>query len=147
MDIDRSALIVGAYSGNVSIECNGITEVVPVAMEVVNEPPATPSNPSPADGAVDQVNLGLPLTVTMTGSDLNCGDTLTCDVYISDNQALVDRADPSVRVSDDQPVASYQSPALDSAGTYYWRISATAILRPPWDRYGVLRPSPCRLPP
>ncbi|UCD80392.1 MAG: cadherin-like domain-containing protein [Desulfobacterales bacterium] len=124
--VDRSGLAVGNYSGTIRIEFEGIAEVVPVTMQVVNSAPNTPSNPTPASGAEDQANLGSPLRVTMSwlSSDPDPGDQLTYDVYFSDNQNLVDAADASVRVSDDQTATSYQSPTLLYSKTYYWRVIA-----------------------
>ncbi|CAB1057475.1 Fibronectin type III domain protein [Olavius sp. associated proteobacterium Delta 1] len=124
--VNRDGLSVGSYAGNIRLEFEGIEEVVPVTMQVVNTAPHAPSNPSPADGAVDQANLGSPLTVTMSwqGFDPNQGDNLSYDVYLSENQTLVTNTDASVRVSDDQTTTSYQSTALLYGKTYYWKVTA-----------------------
>ena len=124
--VDRSGLAVGNYSGNIRIEFEGIAEVVPVTMQIVNSAPNVPSNPTPASGAADQANLGSPLTVTMSwlSTDPDQGDQLTYDVYFSDNQSLVNTADAAVLVSDDQTTRSYRSATLYYGKIYYWSVIA-----------------------
>ena len=79
-----------------------------------NEAPATPSNPNPANNAVD---ILLTQTLTWECSDPD-NDQLTYDVYIgvtSDNLEMV---------SQNQDAAIYQTASLDYLTVYYWKIIA-----------------------
>ncbi|MBN1313917.1 MAG: hypothetical protein JXA42_00545, partial [Anaerolineales bacterium] len=78
-----------------------------------NDPPNIPSNPSPADGSIDQslnVNLG------WSSGDLN-GDSVTYDVYLE-----TDDSTPDVLVSNDQTGPDYDPAPLSPNTHYYWRI-------------------------
>ena len=85
---------------------------------LVNNPPNQPSNPNPANGAVNQLTS---LTLTWTCSDPE-GDPLTYDVYFgtSNNPSLV---------SGNQSSASYNPGQLSNSTTYHWKIIAK-------DNYG-----------
>ncbi len=75
----------------------------------VDGPPGTPSNPSPADGAVD---------VSATG-DLDwsdCSGTDTYEVYLDENPT------PTTKVG--ETTDSTYSPALGFGTQYYWKIVA-----------------------
>ena len=89
---------------------------VPLQFTTPNNPPNTPSSPTPADGAVDQVlNVGL----SWTGGDPD-GDTVTYDVYFEANDNT-----PDVLVSNDQSGATYDPGLLTANTQYYWQIVAT----------------------
>jgi hypothetical protein len=78
-----------------------------------NNPPNQPSNPNPANGAIDQ-SVNLILSWSCTDPD---GDPLTYDVYLgtSNNPPLA---------SSNQSNASYNPGQLNNSTTYYWKIVA-----------------------
>lgn len=85
-------------------------------IEGPNNPPNTPSNPSPADGTTNQsidVDLG------WEGGDPDAGDTVTYDVYFEPNDSS-----PDVLVSDDQSGTTYDPGTLSYDTHYYWKIVA-----------------------
>jgi len=79
----------------------------------LNNPPNTPSNPSPADGATS-VDTGANLS--WTGGDPDVGDTVTYDVYFG-------TTNPPPIVSTNQIGTTYD-PSLSYSTTYYWQIVA-----------------------
>jgi len=81
-----------------------------------NNPPNTPSNPSPADGATGQ---GLDVDLGWTGSDPD-GDSVTYDVYFEAGAST-----PDALVSDGQSGTAYNPGVLDPGTHYYWQIVAT----------------------
>ena len=86
-----------------------------------NEPPYTPSTPSPPDGATGQatdVDLG------WTGGDPDFGDTVTYDVYFGAT------CPPSTLVCDDVSSPACDPGTLDYNTLYYWYVVAT-------DGYGA----------
>ena len=94
-----------------------------------NNPPNTPSNPSPADGATNQ---SLNVDLSWTGGDAD-GDSVTYDVYFEANDAT-----PDVLVSDDQSGTTYDPGTLSPNTHYYWRIVAkdapgATTTGPVWD--------------
>lgn len=124
ISVSRSGLAVGNYSGNIFIDYSGGTLMVPVAMSVVAQPPEVPFSPLPANGAVNQKDLGSALTVTMSWlcNDPDAGDALTYDLYFSDDSGKVNNLDVSSKVSSNQAQNSYKSAALQYRKTYYWRV-------------------------
>jgi hypothetical protein len=94
---------------------NGGTSTSPVWSFTTrgNEPPETPSNPYPADGATD---VSLNADLSWDCSDPN-GDDLTYDVYFgtSSNPPLV---------SSGQSSDTYNPGTMDMTTTYYWKIVA-----------------------
>jgi hypothetical protein len=91
-----------------------------------NDPPNSPSDPDPEDGATD-VDINADLSWTCSDPD---GDDLTYDVYFEANDPT-----PDVLVSNNQS-ASYYDPGTMSYDThYYWQIVA-------WDEYGAFNSSP-----
>jgi hypothetical protein len=111
-----------------------------VSVTCTNNPPNTPSAPSPADGATDQakdVDLG------WTGGDPDAGDTVTYDVYFGDSS-------PPPLVGDDQVGTSYDPGTLEGGTTYYWKIVArddhgATAEGPEWDFTTVSAPCIARL--
>ncbi|MFH1101250.1 MAG: Ig-like domain-containing protein [Methanobacteriota archaeon] len=77
-----------------------------------NQPPYTPSNPVPANGATD-VNINTDLS--WTGGDPDPGDTVTYDVYFG-------TVNPPPLVSPDVAQSTYHPGPLNHATTYYWKI-------------------------
>ena len=83
-----------------------------------NDPPNTPSAPSPANGATN-VKVNSDLSWTCSDPD---GDPLTYDVYFGNTSNLV-------KVSSNKSGANY-NPILEYNTTYYWKIVA-------WDGFGA----------
>ncbi|MBN1550898.1 hypothetical protein JW979_05500, partial [bacterium] len=81
-----------------------------------NNPPYTPSNPNPADGANDvDINADL----SWTGGDPDAGDTVTYDVYFGTS------ANPTTLVCDDVNVESCDIATMNYNTHYYWKVVAT----------------------
>lgn len=94
----------------------GTSEIITVLVRVagVNQPPNTPSNPSPANGAIDQdVNL----TLSWIGGDPDPEDIVTYDIYLGTS------IPPQLEASD-QPSTSYTPSTLGYNTTYYWKVIA-----------------------
>ncbi|GAI11500.1 unnamed protein product, partial [marine sediment metagenome] len=80
-----------------------------------NNPPNTPSNPSPADEATGvSVNADL----SWTGGDPDAGDTVTYDLYF-------DTTGATTLVCNDQAGTTYDPGTLNNSTKYYWKIVAT----------------------
>jgi PKD repeat protein len=89
-----------------------------------NQPPNTPSNPSPSDGSTGvSVSAGL----SWTGGDPN-GDSVTYDVYFG-------VISPSLKVISNQSSNSYNPGTMNYLTTYYWKIIA-------WDSHYIKTISP-----
>lgn len=80
-----------------------------------NNPPYTPSNPAPSNGAE---NVSVNTTLSWTGGDPDPGDTVTYDLYLG--------TDPTPPMHErNMPDAQYTPPQpLDFSTTYYWYIVA-----------------------
>jgi len=89
-----------------------------------NNPPYTPSNPSPADSAT---GVGIHAALSWTGGDPDAGDTVTYDVYFGTSSY------PPL-VSHNQSGTIY-SPVKSSGTGYFWKIVA-------WDNHGASRTGP-----
>lgn len=81
-----------------------------------NQPPNTPSNPSPANGATDQ---SIDVDLRWTGGDPD-SDPVTYDVYFKANDSNF--GEP---VSPGQSGTTYDPGTLSYETQYYWRIVAT----------------------
>ena len=86
-----------------------------------NNPPNTPSNPNPEDGATD-VDTNADLSWICSDPD---GDDLTYDIYFEANDPT-----PDELVSEGQTETTYDPGTLDYNTHYYWKIIA-------WDGYGA----------
>ncbi len=82
-----------------------------------NDPPNTPSNPSPTNGETD-VNINADLS--WTGGDPD-GDPVTYDVYFGTSS-------PPQQVVSNQSGTIYNLGILEFDKTYYWKIVS-------WDKY------------
>jgi hypothetical protein len=85
-----------------------------------NQPPATPSNPTPNNGATDR---DIETDLSWTCYDPNPDDTLTYDIYFG-------LTSPPPKIITNQSATSYDPGKLDSNNVYYWRIVA-------WDSQGA----------
>ena len=81
---------------------------------VPNNPPKTPSNPSPADGATD---VSISVSLSWSGGDTDTGDTITYDIYFgaSSSPTLVKSGLTETR---------YIPGTLAYSTKYYWRVVA-----------------------
>jgi hypothetical protein len=91
-----------------------------------NNPPNTPSSPSPANHAG---SVPLNADVNWSGGDPD-GDSVTYDVYFEKDDSTPDQL-----VSDDQSGTSYDPGTLDYGSHYYWKIEAK-------DEHGATTPGP-----
>jgi uncharacterized repeat protein (TIGR02543 family) len=82
----------------------------------VNHAPDKPSNPSPVDGAIDQNKS---ITLSWTGGDVDAGDTVKYDVYLSTINP------PTTKASGAQNGTSYALSGLSANTMYYWYVQAT----------------------
>ena len=80
-----------------------------------NDPPNTPSSPSPADNATNQ---SVSVDLSWTGGDPD-GDSVTYDVHFEAGDST-----PDVLVSDDQSGTTHDPGMLNPNTQYYWRIVA-----------------------
>ena len=107
-----------------------------------NNPPNTPSNPSPSNHAtVVSINGDL----SWTAADPDTGDTVTYDVYFGTS------ATPPL-VSNDQPGTTYDPGTLAYNTKCYWKIIATdnhaaSATGPLWDLTTETPPPPTNNPP
>jgi len=90
-----------------------------------NNPPYTPSDPDPEDGATDvDINADL----GWTGGDPDPGDTVTYDVYFGTS------SNPPM-VSSNQSGTTYDPGTMDYNTKYYWKIVS-------WDNHGASSTGP-----
>ncbi len=90
-----------------------------------NDPPYTPSNPSPEDGAT---NVNLTVTISWNGGDPDAGDIVTYDVYFGTSS-------PPLKLANNITDLSYLLPMLNETTLYYWQIIA-------WDNHGASTEGP-----
>ena len=91
-----------------------------------NNPPYTPSNPSPANGST---GVAIDTGLSWSGGDPDSGDTVTYDVFFGTTS-------PPPKLESNQTGTSYDIPGLLQGNTtYYWRIIA-------WDTHGAFTVGP-----
>jgi hypothetical protein len=91
----------------------------------VNNPPYTPTNPSPDNGST---SVELTPLLTWVGGDPDPGDTVTYDVFFG-------TTNPPLKISSNQSSTTYQSTPLEYNTIYYWKIIS-------WDAHGVYTSGP-----
>jgi hypothetical protein len=96
-----------------------------VGAMALNNPPNTPSDPSPADGAID---IGINVQLSWTGGDPDPGDNTVYDVYFGTEQ------DPPI-VASLIEMPNYRPDNLAYDTEYYWKIIA-------WDSHGASSEGP-----
>ena len=87
--------------------------LIPNGCRIGNDPPYTPSNPSPSDEATDQPTS---LTLSWKGGDPD-GDEVTYDLYFGTSPS------PPLKASN-LTSTSYSISGLSNNTTYYWKIIA-----------------------
>jgi len=90
-----------------------------------NQPPYTPSSPSPANGAT---NVSITADLSWTGGDPDSGDTVLYDVYFGTP------TNPPI-VFHNQSATTYDPGTLSYSTTYYWYIVS-------WDNHGARTAGP-----
>ena len=76
-----------------------------------NNPPYTPNNPNPADGAI---NVEINTDLSWIGGDPDAGDTVEYDVYFGTN--------PTLPIVGTVTIESYDPGTLSYTTQYYWQI-------------------------
>jgi len=95
------------------------TATVTITINSVNDPPNTPSNPNPSNGAT---NVPTNKILSWTGGDPE-GNDVTYDVYLGDYS-------PPPKVVSNQTETTYDPPGdLQNNTLFYWQIIS-------WDEYG-----------
>ena len=93
----------------------------------INDPPNTPSSPSPANGATNvDINAGL----SWSGGDPN-GDTVTFDIYFGTSS-------PPPLVISDYLYTTFDPGTMQYDTSYYWKINAVDVhgastMGPEWN--------------
>jgi hypothetical protein len=82
----------------------------------MDNPPYTPSNPSPLNGSID---CDVDINLSWIGGDPDYGDTVFYDVYLEANNP-----DPTTKVSDDQTETTFDPGILNYGITYFWKVYA-----------------------
>jgi hypothetical protein len=81
-----------------------------------NNPPHTPDNPSPADGATE---VSITADLSWTGGDPDAGDTVTYDVYFGTSDP------PTTLICDDASATTCDPGTLAYDTHHYWYVIAT----------------------
>jgi hypothetical protein len=111
----------------VAVDSQGATKTSPIWDFTTrgNDPPYTPNNPGPTDGAT---GVHINAVLNWTGGDPD-GDDVKYDVYFGKNS-------PPPKVKSNQTSTSYDpSGVLDFDTKYYWQIIA-------WDEYSYFSVGP-----
>jgi hypothetical protein len=88
-----------------------------------NNPPYTPDDPSPVDGATA---VDVDTQLSWTGGDPDQGNTVTYDIYFGTTS-------PPPKLVSNHTGSSYQPTTLQENTTYYWKIIS-------WDNHGASTP-------
>jgi parallel beta-helix repeat protein len=80
----------------------------------LSHPPYLPSNPSPADGAI---NVAIDADLSWIGGDPDAGDSVTYDIYFG-------TITPPPKIISNQSTTTYNLEILMYATNYYWKIVA-----------------------
>lgn len=105
---------VKAFRGGIESDPSNTANVT---TPLCNDPPYTPNNPSPVDGATNQsinVDLG------WSGSDPDPGDTVTYDVYFEAGDST-----PDVLTCDNAYSPVCDPGTLSYSTQYFWQVIAT----------------------
>jgi hypothetical protein len=97
---------------------------VTITVDLVNDPPYSPNDPDPSDGATD---VSIDANLSWTGGDPDPEDTVTYDVYFGTTSLP-----PQVEWNQSETIFN---PELDYNTTYYWKIVA-------WDNHGEYTEGP-----
>jgi len=102
-----------------------VDEACAAVPETPNNPPLTPSNPTPGNGATD---VTLDTDISWTGGDPDPEDTVTYDVYFGPSGQMT-------KVSPNQTETSYDPGTLVYQQTYEWKIIS-------WDNHDTSSEGP-----
>ena len=103
----------------------GPGDYLPLVSPIQNQPPYTPSNPSPTNGATE-VNINSHLS--WIGGDPNQDDTDTYDVFFG-------TSNPPPKSVSNQTGTTYDPGTMQNVTIYYWRIVS-------WDNHGASTSGP-----
>jgi len=115
----NGTVVVNTVTETVSFDGAGYTGPYTgtASSTVFNNPPNTPSSPSPADGAT---GVAVSADLSWTGGDPDPGDTVTYDVYFE-----ADDSTPDVLLYDDIGTPTCDPGTLAHDKHYYWTVIAT----------------------
>jgi len=105
-------------SVNDGSDCGWLDKIAYTQQE--NQPPNTPSNPNPSDGAT---SVSITKDLSWTGGDPDTGDTVTYDVYFGTSSS-------PPQVVTGQSGTTYDPGIMNYNTDYYWKIVA-------WDNHGA----------
>jgi hypothetical protein len=111
---------VGAWDSNGAHTTGPLWSFITISLSP-NNPPKTPNNPSPSNGA-NLVNITTDFS--WAGGDQNSGNTVTYTIYFGTTNP------PTTKVSNNQSATTYNLPTLTYSTQYYWKIIA-------WDNHGA----------
>jgi len=98
---------------------SSVESVGPVAYSNGTDPLA-PANPTPQNGATAQFKLDGSLAASLSWSS----GASAFDVYLNENQTLVNNSDSSARIVTGTSAKSVATPTLKYGKTYYWKVIA-----------------------
>jgi hypothetical protein len=123
---------VGARATDSRGDPSGWSSTLLVTISIpINNPPETPSDPSPADGAA---GFSIDSELSWTGGDPDAGDTVTYDVYFGGSANLTEKESMGPYPATQSSI-SYDPGTLSYNTKYYWYIVAT-------DSHGIATASP-----